>query len=332
MNVQQGFARILFGMWGHGSRIRSALTSPSRLLLLALTLVAGVAAGSPYHSGIGMAEAARKAAALNKIEHPDYVWSQPYCLRYRSPDPNLLILGDSIFDGWSGYLLHVFPRAVVDAKVGRQFSAGVREYARLRQYSGIRSIRTIVVELGTNGTVYPADVERFMRMVGFREVIFIVPEVPRPWEKEVQSVYEELPRYYPNVRLVSWNRLAQLPNGKENPRYFWGDGVHPNWRGIRVLVGALQRAIEAEPDRSLYWPGTSRNASRRRKRLCLVPKKHNPLKSLSESAKDVFWPGPSGEAADPWPFSVRPDREPGSSWSGWPHSTTGQETAYCSPP
>lgn len=227
-------------------RLVQPLRTLLRLPLLALTLVAGIAAGNPYQSGIGMAEAAQRAAAQNRIEHPDYAWSQPYCLRYRSQEPNLLILGDSIFDGWSGYLLHVFPRAVVDAKVGRQFSTGVQDYARLRQYSGIRAIRTIVVELGTNGTVYPADVGRFMRMVGSRRVIFIVPEVPRPWEKEVQSLYEELPRYYPNVRLVYWNRLAQLPNGQENPRYFWGDGVHPNWSGIQVLVGSLQQAVIAK--------------------------------------------------------------------------------------
>jgi hypothetical protein len=80
-----------------------------------------------------------------------------------------------------------------------------------------------------------------------RRVVFIVPEVPRPWEREVQSLYDQLPREYPNVQLEYWNRLSSLPDGRENMAYFWGDGVHPNWRGIQVLVGGL-KGVLGKPD------------------------------------------------------------------------------------
>jgi len=198
--------------------------------------------------------ATTNAVAMQRIQQDqraapraDYAWNRPYCLRYRSEHPDLLILGDSIFDGWSGYLLHVFPNALIDARVGRQFSSAIPIYRRLLAYPGIQAISTIVVELGTNGPVTPQQIQRFMDLAGpNRQVIFIVPQVPRPWAGEVQSLYGQLPREYPNVRLEYWNRLSRLPDGQENMAYFWGDGVHPNWRGIQVLVEGLQQTLREE--------------------------------------------------------------------------------------
>ncbi|AUW33962.1 acyltransferase [Acidithiobacillus caldus] len=202
-----------------------------------------------YGDGATSNAVAMQRIAQNRqvAPEPGYAWTKPYCLRYRSAHPDLLILGDSIFDGWSGYLLHVFPRALVDARVGRQFSSAIPIYRRLLAYPGVRSIRTVVVELGTNGPVTPEQVAQFMRLAGpNRRVVFIVPEVPRPWATEVQDLYASLPQAYPNVRLEYWNRIASLPDGQENGSYFWGDGVHPNWNGIRALVGGLQAVLEQD--------------------------------------------------------------------------------------
>jgi lysophospholipase L1-like esterase len=177
-------------------------------------------------------------------QQPGYAWDHFACLRCRSKHPDVLILGDSIFDGWSGYLLLVFPNAIIDAKVGRQFSGGITQYRSLLRYSGVRKIRTIVVELGTNGAVTHGQVARFMQLAGpERRVIFIVPEVPRPWEKEVQTLYAGLPTYYKNVRLVWWNRLSTTSSGQERAADFWPDGVHPNWTGIQAMVHGLQAII-----------------------------------------------------------------------------------------
>ena len=201
--------------------------------------------------GADITGATSNRVAMHRIVHDravapqaDYAWDRPYCLRYRSQHPDLLILGDSIFDGWSGYLLHVFPRALIDARVGRQFSSAIPIYRALLGYPGVRAIRTVVVELGTNGPVTPQQVAGFLQLAGpGRTVVFIVPQVPRPWAREVQSLYASLPQQYPNVRLEYWNRLSSLPDGQENMAYFWGDGVHPNWAGIQVLVNGLQGVL-----------------------------------------------------------------------------------------
>lgn len=208
--------------------------------LFAIMLLPTAAMAERYLDKAAMQDA---QSDIQQQPQAGFAWSRPSCLRYRSSHPNLLILGDSIFDGWSGYLLHVFPKAVIDAKVGRQFSGGLKQYQYLMQYPGIRAIRTIVVELGTNGTVTASQVAQFMGLAGTRQVIFIVPEVPRPWEQEVQNLYFSLPQQYPNVQLEYWNQLSTNSAGAENMDYFWGDGVHPNWAGIQVMVNHLENLV-----------------------------------------------------------------------------------------
>ncbi len=167
-----------------------------------------------------------------------YVWPHARCLRYMSAHPDLLILGDSIFDGWSGYLLHVFPQAVVDARVSRQFSRGVEDYAGLLRYPGIYAIQTVVVELGTNGPITHAQIRQFMSLVGQRRVIWITPSVPRPWQSEVVSAIHWAAHHYSNIEMVPWHSIAQ-----GHPAWFRGGGVHPNWAGIQHEVSALSYAV-----------------------------------------------------------------------------------------
>ncbi|MCE5361316.1 MAG: hypothetical protein JJ714_10145, partial [Acidithiobacillus sp.] len=130
--------------WSARSRVAVAVA-------LAGALQMPLAIANALHSGLRMDQQALLDSAQDAKLEPGYAWSQPYCFRYHTQHPNLLILGDSIFDGWSGYLLRLFPRAIIDAKVGRQFSGGIRQLRWLLQYPGVQRIKTIVVELGTNG-------------------------------------------------------------------------------------------------------------------------------------------------------------------------------------
>lgn len=169
---------------------------------------------------------------------PGYAWTKNYCYRHNTRHPNLLIIGDSIFDGWSGYLLHEFPRALIDAKVGRQFYSAIPLYDYWKRYPITRKVSRIVLELGTNGAVTPTEVMEFMKLAGKRYVYLITPSVPRPWQNEVLSVYHWAAKVYPNVRLVHFHKLAE-----GHLRWFWPDQVHPNWRGIQEEVRALKESL-----------------------------------------------------------------------------------------
>lgn len=174
------------------------------------------------------------------------VWTQAQCLRASSSHPDVLILGDSIFDGWSGYLLHVFPNAVVDAKVSRQFSAAVPVYQHLLQYPRIRAISTIVVELGTNGPIHRAGIQQFMSLANGRQVYWIVPSVPRPWQQEVVHRLEWAASVYPNLQLVNWYGYVQSSPKPIAMRWFRPGMVHPDWAGIQQEVGLLLNTISQE--------------------------------------------------------------------------------------
>ncbi len=233
-----------------------------RSLWKAIALGFAMTQGLQAYAGVAMDRAAVRDIRAQSTEYPEYAYTKPYCLRYGSGKPDLLIIGDSIADGWSGYLQHEFPDAVIDARVGRQFSRAIPIYAAMRQYPFFRDIRTIVLELGTNGPVTPHQVQRFMTMAGTRQVYWITPSVPRPWQKEVLAVAHTEARTYPNLHIVHWHQAAE-----RQPGWFWTDGVHPNWQGVQHLVGLLKTALpqsmtgyaESRPDNPLLIPDIPEN-------------------------------------------------------------------------
>ncbi len=174
--------------------------------------------------------------------NPDYVLDKNSVVRYPKSGyaPNMLIIGDSILTGWSGYFAHIFPDAVIDGRVGRQFSSILpiwywMEKAGLTQKAGV-----VVVELGTNGTVYPQNMAEFLKLAGNRQIFLVVPEMPRSWEHEVEQLYIQTAQTHPNVHLVRWDLLS-----RNHPNYYWTDRVHPDWTGIQVMVHAIAVNVDA---------------------------------------------------------------------------------------
>lgn len=155
----------------------------------------------------------------------------------------VIMLGDSIMTGWSGYIAKMYPNAVIDSRVSRQFSRAIPQWKSLKRQGWTKTVSTVVVELGTNGPVNTHQLGQFLSMVGKRQVYLIVPAVQRPWESEVKEEYQWAARYYPNVHLVHWDRLSQ-----GNPSYFYPGMIHPNWQGIQVMIGNLAKTMKAESE------------------------------------------------------------------------------------
>ncbi|WP_308388402.1 acyltransferase [Acidithiobacillus sp. AMEEHan] len=171
---------------------------------------------------------------------PGYVLDAHSVIRFPSLGPTgVIIIGDSILTGWSGYFAHVFPNAFLDGRVGRQFSAIIPIWRTLQEAGMTHKVGYVVVELGTNGEVSPQDLQTFLRLVGDRQVLLVMPEMPRSWEHEVQDLYLQAAATHPNVHLVRWDLLS-----RNHPSYFWTDRVHPTWMGIQVMVHAIARDLE----------------------------------------------------------------------------------------
>jgi len=181
-------------------------------------------------------------ARKNFLQSPDpgYVLDANSVILFPKLGPTgLIIIGDSIVTGWSGYFAHVFPNALIDGRVGRQFSAIIPIWRTLQQTAMTHRVGYVIVELGTNGAVSPQDMQTFLHLVGDRQVFLVMPEMPRPWEPEVQKLYLQVAATHANVHLVRWDLLS-----KNHPNYFWADRVHPNWLGIQVMVQAIAEDLE----------------------------------------------------------------------------------------
>jgi hypothetical protein len=217
------------------------------------------------HETLPAPVAARKAPAPQKSERyldqmaiidahkdfsespdPGYVSDAHSVLRFPKTYPvGVIIIGDSILTGWSGYFAHVFPNALISGRVGRQFSSALPIWKTMQQTGMTQGVGDVVIELGTNGEVYPEDMQQLLKMLGHRQVFLVMPEMPRSWEHEVQQLYLQTAATHPNVHLVRWDLLS-----KNHPQYFWTDLVHPNWQGIQVMVHAIARDIKKTEDKN----------------------------------------------------------------------------------
>ncbi len=133
---------------------------------------------------------------------------------------NILFIGDSVLEMTKPELYKKYPNAIIDVKVGRQFSelAGL-----LTEYKNTGKLgKTVVIALGTNGPISPEDAEKVMNILKGSDVYFINSVVARPWEKRVNREIRNIEKNYNNVKIIDWYSYAK---GKRE--YFYKDGVHP---------------------------------------------------------------------------------------------------------
>src|SRR5689334_21256494 len=90
------------------------------------------------------------------------------------------------------------PVTGIDAAESRQFSAGVDIIENLKNTGQLG--QDVVMQLGTNGTVYPGQFDRMMGLLSDRQkVVIINAKVPRPWEDQVNSELADGVKKYKNA-------------------------------------------------------------------------------------------------------------------------------------
>jgi peptidoglycan/LPS O-acetylase OafA/YrhL/lysophospholipase L1-like esterase len=109
----------------------------------------------------------------------------------------------------------------VDAAESRQFSAGVDLIAQRKAAGTLGQI--VIVQLGTNGLIDPADFDRMMGLLADRQkVVLINAKVPRTWEQEVNDTLAAgAAKYRSNTTLLDWHGY-----GDAHPEFFYDDGIH----------------------------------------------------------------------------------------------------------
>lgn len=126
---------------------------------------------------------------------------------------------------------------VVDAAESRQYATGVDEVQSLKD-QGLLGDR-VVIHLGTNGEIDPAQFERLMGILaGARRVVIVNVKAPRAWEAPNNGTLASEVKKYKNAVLVDWNRI-----GNENPGWFYNDGIHLNPEGRLAYAELVAAAL-----------------------------------------------------------------------------------------
>jgi hypothetical protein len=121
------------------------------------------------------------------------------------PGTDFLAVGDSIMLGATSALQRQFPGIAIDAEVGRQFSEGV---SIVRALSSLGTIPgTVIVHLGTNGTVSPGTCDEMMNLLAGKRVVIVNVHVPRPWEAPNNDVLAACAQRHGAV-VVDWYTSA----------------------------------------------------------------------------------------------------------------------------
>jgi hypothetical protein len=156
-----------------------------------------------------------------------------------SPLP-ILAIGDSVLLAASPALQATYgPQITIDAVVGRQVSDGLNRLAAYRASNALARYRTVVVDLGTNGTFVPAQFQTLVGLLaGVPHVIVFDVHADRPWVAVSNAtITAGVVAHSSQMTLADWNRAAS------DPSLLYGDGIHPSPTGARVYSQLLASAL-----------------------------------------------------------------------------------------
>lgn len=150
----------------------------------------------------------------------------------------LTIFGDSVALGTARNINEVFPKAVVDAQVGRQLYDSVPLLQKLADQGLLKD--TVVIALGTNGPATSAQFDELMNYLGSnRTVYFMNVRVPtQRWQNDVNDLLTEKAKQYNNMHVIDWYDLS-----KKHDDWFRPDRVHPTVTGRIAYTRLLARTI-----------------------------------------------------------------------------------------
>lgn len=127
----------------------------------------------------------------------------------------------------------------VHAVVGRGFADGVRVVRRLAADG--RLSKRVIVELGTNGPVDPADCEELVRLAGPSRWVFLVTnKVPRWWQDPNNRVLNACANAHPKVDVIRW-----WAHSHTHPRWFASDRYHLSAVGETAFTSFVEASVDA---------------------------------------------------------------------------------------
>ncbi|MBM7568338.1 acyltransferase family protein [Paenibacillus sacheonensis] len=150
----------------------------------------------------------------------------------------ITVIGDSVILDAKPFLEKLIQGIVVDGKVGRQFTQADDVVADLKKQN--RLGKTVVIELGTNGSFTEKQLDQLMEAIGADHTVYFVnTRVPRKWQDTVNDMLSDAAANLPNTKLIDWYAAS-----KDHLDFFGKDGVHLKRSGgeffADLIAGSLQ--------------------------------------------------------------------------------------------
>jgi peptidoglycan/LPS O-acetylase OafA/YrhL len=146
---------------------------------------------------------------------------------------NVTAIGDSVLLGAQPLLEHQVDGIVVDAAVGRQFSAVL---STVRSYRDAGKLGDeVIIQTGNNGPITSGQFDQLMdALKAVRKVVVVNVKVDRPWQDPNNDVIAQGVPRWPNAVLVDWHAITAT-----HPEAFYDDGLHLTPAGIRLFTSAV---------------------------------------------------------------------------------------------
>ena len=148
-------------------------------------------------------------------------------------------VGDSVMLASAAALEAALPGVYIDARVDRQWPAGLAVIRSLAAAGRLRHV--VVVSLGTNVGVTTRQLRQLQRIAGpGRELVLVSTFGPQAWEHAVNTALAAAARYGKHAELANWHQAIAA-----RPALLWPDGIHPRPAGARLYARVVVAAIKA---------------------------------------------------------------------------------------
>lgn len=138
---------------------------------------------------------------------------------------NFLLIGDSVSvaigdSGGYGYFGETFPRATLDAAIGRQLYTAKDVYQQHVDNGWNGPV--VIFEVGTNGVATADDVREMVESVPSDKYVYLINvRSPDPLQDINNPLLQQAADEHDNVRIIDWHAASA-----GHDEYFDGDGTH----------------------------------------------------------------------------------------------------------
>lgn len=152
-------------------------------------------------------------------------------------DASVTLVGDSVPEDASAEFYEIFPNGYMDAKIGRQMTAGAEAYEQCKEAGHEGDV--VVWSIADNGWITEDQVRTLVEcVVSSKKVYFLTCRCPDPWQDSNNEIINRVVPQYDNAAVVDW-----YAESEGHDEWFWNDGEHVRPEGAEAYVKMLRRAI-----------------------------------------------------------------------------------------